>query len=351
MYQTSSSSNSSKNNGVSDSFNSSTDSLNTNSQTAIDSGIESTKDFASKNQPMAQQLSEIEILGPFLTSLLSRLDLMLNNSLEVNLILTGLIARLAYYHQYLLRSFLFNSPSQSQYRSLMQILKSIRDRIEINSKNLNNFSLIYLKAKLHLVRRLMNKCDFQNLQGSPSHLLPIEGSRSQATASPQINMSPQVLQQQQQQTPTKRKSLSTSFNMNKLLSKLFKPPATTVEVTPASVPTQPQTFRNEAFGLDSVDMSAEDRRNSGSLNSSLSDKFSSLPAETDVFDDSSIINNTSLTSSGRDITQSEFYDFIIADNEWQEPRVRNLAFGAVLLDEFVKELAAICQEQSVFSSC
>jgi hypothetical protein len=32
-----------------------------------------------------------------------------------------------------------------------------------------------------------------------------------------------------------------------------------------------------------------------------------------------------------------------------EPRVRNMAFSAVLYDEFVKELAAICQEHSVLS--
>jgi hypothetical protein len=42
-------------------------------------------------------------------------------------------------------------------------------------------------------------------------------------------------------------------------------------------------------------------------------------------------------------------DFSITDNEWEDIRTRNIAFSAVIFDEFVKELAAICQEHSVLT--
>ena len=95
-----------------DSFNSSTDSINTNSQ-AVDSGIESTKDFASREAD----------IGPFLSAILNRLDGMLANSLEINLIVTGLISRLAHYHQNLIRKLLLDAglTLQPNIKSLIQV--------------------------------------------------------------------------------------------------------------------------------------------------------------------------------------------------------------------------------------
>jgi hypothetical protein len=94
-----------------DSFNSSTDSIATNSQ-AVDSGIESTKDFAGRHQATMSSSSSAgsseSDIGPFLSAILGRLDGMLGNSLEVNLLVTGLIGRLAYYHQNMIRSFLLD---------------------------------------------------------------------------------------------------------------------------------------------------------------------------------------------------------------------------------------------------
>ena len=43
-------------------------------------------------------------------------------------------------------------------------------------------------------------------------------------------------------------------------------------------------------------------------------------------------------------------DLIQADNDWDDMRSRNIAYSAVIFDEFVKELAAICQEHSVLNS-
>ena len=47
-------------------------------------------------------------IGPFLAALFERMEHMLSNPLQVNFLVTGILARLAYYPQLLLRSFLLN---------------------------------------------------------------------------------------------------------------------------------------------------------------------------------------------------------------------------------------------------
>lgn len=40
-------------------------------------------------------------------------------------------------------------------------------------------------------------------------------------------------------------------------------------------------------------------------------------------------------------------DFTLVEAEWENCESRNIAYSAVIFDEFVKELAAICQEHSL----
>lgn len=63
------------------------------------------------------------VAGPFVSVLFSRLENMLENSLQVNLLLTGIIGQLAVYSQPLLRSFLLNTNMvfQPSVRSLYQV--------------------------------------------------------------------------------------------------------------------------------------------------------------------------------------------------------------------------------------
>jgi hypothetical protein len=65
-------------------------------------------------------------IGPFLCALFGRLDHMLTNSIQLNFLLTGLLARLAYYPQLLLRSFLLNHNlvMQPNIKSLIQVIAS-----------------------------------------------------------------------------------------------------------------------------------------------------------------------------------------------------------------------------------
>lgn len=68
--------------------------------------------------------------GPFISVLLSRLENLLENSIAVNLLVTGILAQLASYPQPLLRSFLLNTETNNQpnVRTLYQVTDTRRHR-------------------------------------------------------------------------------------------------------------------------------------------------------------------------------------------------------------------------------
>ncbi|XP_038055074.1 FTS and Hook-interacting protein-like isoform X2 [Patiria miniata] len=93
--------------------------------------------------------------GPFMEAIFSRLDTMMENSFYVNLLLTGIIARLAYYPQPLLRSYLLNTTMvfQPSVRSLIQILTTIRNRLDPYAKSIPEFGDLLVRAKDYLFMR------------------------------------------------------------------------------------------------------------------------------------------------------------------------------------------------------
>ncbi|XP_072315193.1 FHF complex subunit HOOK-interacting protein 1A-like [Eucyclogobius newberryi] len=75
----------------------------------------------------------IPLTGPFISVLLSRLENLLENSIAVNLLVTGILAQLASYPQPLLRGFLLGtdtSHAHANVRTLFQVLVSVRDQME-----------------------------------------------------------------------------------------------------------------------------------------------------------------------------------------------------------------------------
>lgn len=95
-------------------------------------------------------------IGPFLTALFARLDHMLSNPLHINFLLTGILARLAYYPQLVLRSYLLNHNLvvQPNVKTLIQVLGNIKYKIDACSQSFNNFPLLYFRAKVCLVKRI-----------------------------------------------------------------------------------------------------------------------------------------------------------------------------------------------------
>ncbi|XP_073331085.1 FHF complex subunit HOOK-interacting protein 1A-like [Pagrus major] len=74
----------------------------------------------------------VPFTGPFISVLLSRLENLLENSIAVNLLVTGILAQLVSYPQPLLRSFLLSTDTHNQpnVRTLYQVLVSVHAQIE-----------------------------------------------------------------------------------------------------------------------------------------------------------------------------------------------------------------------------
>lgn len=102
-------------------------------------------------------------IGPLLSALLSKLESMIQNSLHVNFLLTGLISRLATYPHPLLRSFLLNHNLvfQPSIKSLVQVLSSVRHKVDHYSCAIPNFAQLVAKARQSMNLRI---CMYSNEQ-------------------------------------------------------------------------------------------------------------------------------------------------------------------------------------------
>ncbi|KAF7709295.1 FHF complex subunit HOOK interacting protein 1B [Silurus meridionalis] len=121
-------------------------------------------------QPQAQPY-----IGPFLTVLFSKLENMMQNSLYVNILLTGIVFQLACYPQPLLRSFLLNTNMvfQPSVKSLIQVLGTVKNRIEAFAALHEDFTALLRKARRFLVTR--GKLDWTD---SPTGVPPLRRSDS-----------------------------------------------------------------------------------------------------------------------------------------------------------------------------
>ncbi|KAK2905812.1 FHF complex subunit HOOK-interacting protein 1B [Channa argus] len=111
-------------------------------------------DLCSPAIPLNQALSQ-PYTGPFIVVLFAKLENMLQNSLYVNILLTGIVAQLASYPQPLLRSFLLNTNMvfQPSVKSLIQVLGSVKNRIEAFAASHEDFPFMLKKAQQYLVAR------------------------------------------------------------------------------------------------------------------------------------------------------------------------------------------------------
>ncbi|KAM9805201.1 FHF complex subunit HOOK-interacting protein 1B isoform 2-T2 [Neosynchiropus ocellatus] len=122
------------------------------------------------NQPASQPYT-----GPFMMVLFAKLENMLQNSLYVNILLTGIVAQLACYPQPLLRSFLLNANMvfQPSVKSLIQVLGSVKNRIDAFAASHEEFPAMLKKAQQFLVAR--GKVDWSD---SPAAVPPLRRSDS-----------------------------------------------------------------------------------------------------------------------------------------------------------------------------
>lgn len=111
--------------------------------------------FLSSPLRTLSQLPSQPFTGPFMAVLFAKLENMLQNSVYVNLLLTGLVAQLACHPQPLLRSFLLNTNMvfQPSVKSLLQVLGSVKNKIESFAASQEDFPALLSKAKKYLIAR------------------------------------------------------------------------------------------------------------------------------------------------------------------------------------------------------
>ncbi|XP_043506577.1 FHIP family protein AAEL005291 isoform X1 [Frieseomelitta varia] len=228
-------------------------------------------------------------VGIFLDVLLRKLECMTNNNLYVNLHLTGLISRLAIYPQPLLQSFLLNHSLvfQPSIRSLFQVLASLKHKIDQFLSQHNNVDILVEQARLFLINR----------------------------EDKLVNARKNALEAAAHSAPTKRNSLS-----GESFSRVFK------------------RCENKKWSLTSS-FTQMLKRSSGSSGSS------------------SLINTIN-QSTGMSENQLEAIGHgsgyrYYTKMSWESPNevspIQNVVLCAVVLDEWLKELAAITQEHAIIS--
>lgn len=118
------------------------------------------------SSPLRAQNGGQPFTGPFIGVLFAKLETMLQNSLYVNFLLTGIITQLACHPQPLLRSFLLNTNMvfQPSVKSLVQVLGSVKNKIEAFAASQEDFPTLLFKAKKFLIAR--GKLDWSENQMS-----------------------------------------------------------------------------------------------------------------------------------------------------------------------------------------
>ncbi|ELT88159.1 hypothetical protein CAPTEDRAFT_183880 [Capitella teleta] len=127
---------------------------------------------------------DVWIAGPFLTTLLHKLECLMQNSLYVNLLLTGLMCRLACFSQPLLRSFLLNHSLvfQPSVKSLVQVLSSVKHKVDAYAFTIKDFDQLLSKARRFLAWRedvYLHGNDFSRPRSDSSVSLPPNAQQNQ----------------------------------------------------------------------------------------------------------------------------------------------------------------------------
>ncbi|XP_019647470.1 PREDICTED: FTS and Hook-interacting protein-like isoform X4 [Branchiostoma belcheri] len=150
--------------------------------------------------------------GPFLAALFSKLETMMSNSLYVNLLLTGILRQLSYYPLPLLRSFLLNTNLvfQPSVKSLVQILSSVKNKVDYYSQTVENFQGLVVRGRNFLSYRE------QVLYDSESNQMILRDKKQAAGQTPSPQTTPPQPQPAKPQppppvAPPKRRSTFGSF--------------------------------------------------------------------------------------------------------------------------------------------
>lgn len=110
---------------------------------------------ASSGTGVGQMMNATPSIGPFLDTLLTKLESMPIQDLHTNLLITSILSRLAIYPQPLIHSFLLDHSLvfQPSIRSLFQILSGLKQKLESQLQNEKNIETLTKEAEKLLLER------------------------------------------------------------------------------------------------------------------------------------------------------------------------------------------------------
>ncbi|XP_058466819.1 FHIP family protein AAEL005291 isoform X1 [Malaya genurostris] len=300
-------------------------------------------------------------LGPFLTAIWGKLQTFTSNCLYVNLHLTGLISHLAWFPLPLLHSILLRPdiPTTSDTPSFHQVLKILKQQIDAELSDCDESLEIVDVARSFLVDREfqlinMRKNAIESNTGSKLPLsvtvasVPMTSSMSQTTP---MQLTPSSSYDPFKRNDLKRKSISNSF------SGFFRRPGSSASSGIAQVFqffTGGSSSSNTSSGHSSTIASSTQLPTNSNVSSSSASSVrrGSREAETQFVDHpitTSISGSLNSPNPGSGHNSLEYTSININGSVIGvgSERQRDLAVCAVILDEWLKELAAITQEQCI----
>ncbi|XP_062561642.1 FHIP family protein AAEL005291 isoform X3 [Armigeres subalbatus] len=299
-------------------------------------------------------------LGPFLTAIWGKLQTFTSNCLYVNLHLTGLISHLSWFPLPLLHSILLRPdiPTTSDTPSFHQVLKILKQQIDAELPDCDESLEIVDVARSFLVDREFRLINMRknaiesnpnssrllllNGGAGPSGTVSMTSSLSQTTP---MQLTPSSSYDPFKRNDSKRKSISNSF------SSIFRRPGSSGGGSNSN--NSPASHQSSATPSPAGSQQYLSSNSSGVSSFMGSSRRDSREAETQFVDHPSSLGGptaSSLTATGSPHNSLEYslvnINGSIVGGIGSE-RQRDLAVSAVVLDEWLKELSAITQEQCI----
>jgi len=242
----------------------------------------------------------IPFTGPLLVTLFGKLDQMVSNTLYENLLLTGVISRLACYHQPLLRSFLLNTRVvfHPNVRSLYQVLTNVRNKLAAYQSQVADFHILVGRAQKYLLAR---GCLPQHMQELARNHSPVV-QRPMPVPRVKTRVIGDILRRKNRKSKNSNPSLSHGKN---------------------------SSFSSRIEGFLETGLNKKTRR-SQSRNSNI------VPA---------VQSTSTFYVQGQDKSSNSN-----EKRKNKEMTTKNAVYATIIFSEFLKELSAISQEHAIVSS-
>lgn len=311
-------------------------------------------------------------LGPFLNAVWGKLQTFTSNTLYVNLHLTGLITRLALYPLPLTQSVLLRPDivTTSDTPSFHQVLRILKQQIDAelpvteDSLEIIDVARSYLidrEFRLINARKVVTDSGIKN--GQRNSLQPTSTFANISSSSP-VQVTPSSSYDPFRRSDNKRKSFTTSIsnmfgrksNASSGLSQIY------AFFTGSTISNAAQSLSSSTHSLvsqsQSNSISSNQMSNSIPLRESTPTSGSTTPntgnggggGNTNSAASNSLIQSTmggNIEPASLDSISSMSSTLGAIANSSGTERTRDLSLCAVLLDEWLKELSAISQEQSI----